>query len=225
MARGLMARFRRPAFALVAAGLLAGCGGGGGDDGGDDVADTATITGRFLDAAVEGLSYHTAHWEGITDANGQFTCDAGETIHFSVGNIALGSATAKEILTPVDLVAGATDELHPWVVNRTRFLMSLDRDGAPENGITLSDAAHEAAVGRTIDFDRTVADFASDPALSSFLEVLNAKETGCGSVHHALVSEESAHDHLRRTLANLSASADHDGGDGDSDSGGSSGGG
>lgn len=218
-----MVRFMPPAFALAAALSLAACGGG---DGGDGAPDT-TISGRFLDAAVEGLSYRTTKWEGLTDGEGRFTCDAGETIRFSVGNIVLGSAPAKEILTPVDLVAGATDERHPWVVNRTRFLVTLDQDGDPENGITLSDAAHEAAVGWSINFDQPAENFANTPSLSSFLDVLNAKENSCGSVHHSLVSEESARDHLNRTLASLSMNTDGNGGGdgGDGDSGGSSGGG
>ena len=83
-----------PMFALSA------CGGGGG--GGDDIE-----TGQLLDSPVSGVSYFNASQSGVTDANGNFTYKAGETVAFSLGGTVLGTSTAKTVITLFDLVLGA----------------------------------------------------------------------------------------------------------------------
>src|SRR5471032_1723551 len=91
--------------------VLAGCGG-------DTPVAKTPVTGVFLDGAVENLDYvaGTAS-RASTNAKGEFNCNAGDLVSFSVGGIALGSATCAAKITPLQL-AGVTDVKDPKVVNR-----------------------------------------------------------------------------------------------------------
>lgn len=147
---------------------LAGCGGGGSggdDDGGGSPNPPAptTATGVFKDSNVAGLSYTSGGQSGVTGANGEFTYETGQTVTFKLGGVTVGTATGKGVVTPVDLVGGGTSTtLH--VQNIVRFLMLMDSDGDPSNGITISEALRgRAANWPAVDF--TVADL--DTALSS----------------------------------------------------------
>lgn len=117
--------------------LLLACGGGGGDhaDEGNGDNPTALLTGAFIDAPVAGLSYSTnSGLSGTTNDSGHFSYRSGDTVSFSLGGIQLGSTFAAAMITPRDLPnlteTGAT--------NLARFLLTLDRDQDPSNGIQLS---------------------------------------------------------------------------------------
>ena len=73
-------------------------------------------------------------------SHGRFTFVPGETVTFSIGGIIIGATKVKPVITPVDLVTGALDENDPAVTNITRFLITLDEDNNPDNGITISPA-------------------------------------------------------------------------------------
>jgi hypothetical protein len=61
-------------------------------------------TGVFLDAAVEGLDYTAgSNTKGTTNASGEFSCIVGDTVAFSIGGLALGSASCGAVLTPLSL--------------------------------------------------------------------------------------------------------------------------
>lgn len=148
---------------------LAACGGGGGSSSTPDTGDpggtlppppVGTLTGQFKDGNVEGLAYSTETQAGTTDAAGTFRYRAGETVTFRVGQALLGSAPAKEILTPIDLVV-AGSSADPAVVNRVRFLLMLDQDGDPDNGIHISSEVRTIAANwSNIDF--AAADFGNE---------------------------------------------------------------
>ena len=121
---------------------LSGCGGGGGGTAGTIAADTAT--GQFLDSAVQGLTYVSGSQSGVTDASGTFTYEIGQVVLFSIGGVTLGQTTGQAILSPMHLIPGA-NVTAPRVGNITRFLMMLDDDGDPGNGIHMSDAVRDAA--------------------------------------------------------------------------------
>ena len=124
--------------------LLSACGGG---------SDTPTAhTGQFIDSPVEGLSYSTATQSGTTDTNGTFTYLGVETVTFSIGDIVIGTATGDKTLTPLQLVNGATFHTDPVVTNIVQFLMLVDDDGDPANGIQITQAIRDAATGQSIDF-------------------------------------------------------------------------
>jgi hypothetical protein len=104
------------------------CGGGDGGDGSSDPGDTVE-EGLFLDAAAQGLTYQTPTQSGETDDEGTFEYTKStppENVTFSVGTLVIGSAPGQDIITPVDLVPGATDETDPTVTNISIFLLGME---------------------------------------------------------------------------------------------------
>jgi len=175
---------------LIVVMLLSACGSSGGGGSGDK-------QGVFLDAAVEGIRFVTNSRSGTTDANGGFTYQQGETISFYVGDILLGSTTAQATITPVDMVAGASDETNPQVTNIVRFLLTLDLDGNFTNGITINSAVISAAASQSIDFSLSIAAFEND---SSVLAVVDFLTQGFQGGARSLVSTANAQAHFRDTL-------------------------
>src|ERR1044072_3355885 len=111
----MLKKFLNNLFLLMAVSTLSACGG----DGGIDPANTShnstanliavttpalVQTGIFVDAPVAGLTFVSGALSGITDAAGTFMFEAGGTVQFKVGNIVLGQAPGKSIMTPLDIV-------------------------------------------------------------------------------------------------------------------------
>ena len=182
-------RFRFRACSIGIAILITGCGGGGGRDAG-------TAAGAFVDSPVEGLAYDAGAEAGRTDAAGRFEYAPGAVIRFSIGDIEIGQAVADAVLSPVDLVPGATDETDPTVTNITRFLLTLDADSDPSNGITIPPAVSADALGQSVDFDQSTDEFANDPSLAAVLAAL-----GVGP----LTPLALAQNHLQGSLLGLQA--------------------
>jgi hypothetical protein len=178
-----------PLLAAMAAGaLMSACGGG-------STAPGAT-TGVFLDAAVENLDYAAGTAaKKATNAKGEFTCNSGETVTFSVGGVVLGSAPCGAVITPLTL-AGGTDIKADKVVNRLLTLQSLDEDGDPSNGIKLTAEVKTALASSTMDFSLTASDF--NTALTTALSTLSTayKDRTVDDVKRTLVQE-----HFEDTLA------------------------
>ncbi|MCF8169232.1 MAG: hypothetical protein K9J77_11535, partial [Rhodoferax sp.] len=112
----------------------------------------STSQGRFVDGPVAGLSYSTsAGKNGVTDANGAFSYVSGasaDNVTFKVGALMLGAAAASDLLTPLDLVVGATVS-DARVLNRLQLLQSLDSDKEVDNGIVI-DTALAAKLNDTV---------------------------------------------------------------------------
>lgn len=175
----------RPLLASIAAALLvAACGGGdgggtatagsgGGNTGGPGTAPVAkTVNGVFLDAAVEGLDYVAGNGaKAQTGAKGEFVCEEGQTVQFSIGALVLGSASCAAIVTPLTLAAG-TDVKADAVVNRLLALQSFDEDRDPSNGIHLTAELRAALKAGALDFTAPAASFES--ALNGLLAALPA---------------------------------------------------
>jgi hypothetical protein len=159
---------------------LVGCGGSSNEDASS--ADTGSLlTGYFTDSAVEGLNYKTNTQSGVTDVNGAFSYQAGESVVFSIGDFVLGeSATAAPKMTPLDLIPDATlpttlNELSPLMDsdnshtsesiafrtlnNMLTFLQALDSDKDASNGITVADGMAGILQSESIDFTVDVFDF------------------------------------------------------------------
>ena len=178
-------------LALSVSALLISACGGGGSDGADPGATPKASIGIFEDSPVAGLFYETATQSGFTNSAGEFEYLPTETIAFSIGGIVLGSAAASEVITPLTLVAGATDANHPEVTNIVRLLMTLDSDGNPDNGISISTETTAAAVNQSVDF--SALDFAADPGVLALLSQLpNAP---------SLIDAFTAQTHFAATLA------------------------
>ncbi len=133
---------------------LAACGGGGSNE-----PVTLSVNGTFVDGAVEGADYVSGtSAKAVTGAKGEFTCKQGDTVSFSVGGMALGSAACASIITPLQL-AGTSDVKDPKVVNRLMALQLLDEDNDPSNGIKITADVKAALAGKAADFGASAADF------------------------------------------------------------------
>jgi hypothetical protein len=112
-------------------------------------------------------------------------------VKFYVGDILVGETTPKAILTPRDLVVGANID-NPIVLNISRFLLSLDEDDDPTNGIFIPQSVIDNAIGMTIDFTTV-----GTATLDGLIMQITAKTT--------VVTDLEAQVHLTETILNLFA--------------------
>ena len=168
--------------------LLVGCGGGSSTP----VSEGMVLTGVFVDSAVEGATYATLTQSGTTNAEGEFSYLAGEQVTFSIGNAQLPAVAAASQITPVDIAASSATPA-AMTTNIARLLQSLDQDGNPDNGITIS--ADAAVSASQLNFDVSVEEFENNA------EVINLVANS-GSVNTSLISAEEANSHLNSTLGN-----------------------
>jgi len=167
-------------LAAISASLaLVGCGGG------SSSSTPLEVTGQVVDGYVSGLNY-TCDPSGkasITNDMGEYTCNEGDTVTFSLG----GSATASSgIVTPYDMQPD--DEVA--AINIARLLQSLDTNDSdgiitiPENFTALDDS--------TAELNSTFSDFetAIEAAVDG-LELIGseaAQETMDNDILYSLVS-------------------------------------
>lgn len=193
--------------------LLSACNNGGGNDSSDTPAhfenneDTPVSSeepidniqqGQFKDSNVEGLNYRlssdkdTNTINNVTDSDGYFKYYIDDLITFSVGNVDLGTTNAKKIITPIDLVHEGDLE-NIGVINRIRFLMMLDFDGNPRNGIKISPSVTDTAkLWPVINFNAT--HFESE--LTNVIEDAIVADGG----NHILPSAFEAKTHMKETM-------------------------
>lgn len=125
--------------------LLQACGGGGGD---------APLTGQFVDAPVEGLTYQCATsgmtgstLSGLTNAQGQFSYRPGQACTFKVGNVVVGTLTSiptDGLVTPQDAAGVARSATAaPSATVIAQFLQSLSEPGS-QGKIKISSATTAA---------------------------------------------------------------------------------
>ena len=126
-----MKQWKYVTASIVAALALVGCGGGDSESSttpvGGGAVDTSLV-GTFVDAPVAGLAYETPTHSGVTDAQGQFKFELGETVIFKLGNVKIGTVKGSPVVTPKNF--GSTTA----AVNLAYILQNLDTDGDPTNG-------------------------------------------------------------------------------------------
>lgn len=181
--------------------VLSACGGGGGGGGNVGTSEESRASGVFIDSVVVGLTYTTPTLSGITDANGVFRYIEGETVTFSIGGIIIGSVMGGSIVTPLDLVPHAASVSDDQVLNIARLLQTLDDNGDPDDGITITPAVSAAALDFTVDFSLSVEAFANASEHAVMLAELTAL-TSAGPRN--LVSASDARLHLQDSLFDLS---------------------
>ncbi len=125
---------------IVASMALVGCGGGN--------TTPETVSGKFIDAAVAGLNYACSSGKtDITDGEGQYTCNVGDKVSFSLGGYSLGGEVdaSSGIVTPETLWPNdATAALN--VAQLIQTVTTTDTDGnlvVPENFTALDDSTVE----------------------------------------------------------------------------------
>jgi formylglycine-generating enzyme required for sulfatase activity len=161
---------------------------------------TLTVTapvvkvGSFIDSAVGGLRYESGGQSGETDASGNFNYEDGNTVTFTVGGITVGTATGQSMITPVTLVSGAKDGTNTTVTNITRFLMTIDDDHNPNNGITITAAVQKAAAGKSVNFAVSTDTFTGNTST-----IINTLTTATTAGVTTLVTASTAQTHLANT--------------------------
>ena len=184
-------------YSLIAISLLGLTACGGSSGGGSS---TVVTNGVFKDSNVSGLKYESGDQKGTTDVLGAFKYEEGEDVKFSIGALELGMGKGKPVMTPIDLVANGKLST-PEVINKARFLMMLDKDNMPSNGIEISqkvqDKAEEWAAINFAD-----ADFPTQNVNNIITEA--SVEDG---VVHELPDSATASAHLRTTLLCANAGA------------------
>ena len=149
------------------------------------------FTGQFIDSAVEGLNYQTQTQSGTTNAQGEFSFSANETVTFSIGAITFPTVDATLIITPLSLFT--TEDVNDlMVINTLRMLQSLDEDADPTNGIKIPSIVHELAANLTLDFS-------SD----EFAAQVEALLTASSAMNLSLISIDDALYHFQQTLADM----------------------
>lgn len=150
---------------------IPGCGGGGGSgsssgSGGSGGGVTPAPlqlpiqTAKFIDAPVAGVGYNcpavgtnTTTQTGTTDAQGQFSYQAGQSCTLKVGVITLGtlaSIPADGIATPQDIAGvSRTANQAPGAIAIAQFLQSLN-DGSVGGAITIPTSVSTALAASTV---------------------------------------------------------------------------
>jgi len=173
---------------------LTACGGSGGGS------STVVADGVFKDSNVFGLAYESGGEKGVTDINGAFQYEEGEEVSFNIGTLNLGSGLGKSVMTPIDLVANG-ELATPEVINRARFLMMLDKDNMPSNGIEISSEVQEIAE------EWPAVDFSADVFPADNANDIRTSASVADNVVHNFPDVETATAHLRTTLLCANAGA------------------
>ena len=153
------------------------------------------LTGQLIDAPVAGLEFRTPTVQGETGPGGRFTFRDGETVEFSVGDLALGSARAAAEISSRDFVPAAAALTDPEVTNRARFLQTM---AAALRAGRLTIAQLRESGPETVDFGKPEADFGAGDAAARLL-------AGAGL---PLISPAEARNELRRAIAGIEKLAD-----------------
>ncbi|GGA67978.1 hypothetical protein GCM10011369_07130 [Neiella marina] len=181
---------RRIMSCLLPAVLVACGGGSGSSDSNTNSVNSTPLTGVFV-GPVAGIHFQTLTQSGMTSDTGEFLYLDGESVTFAIGGIELPDTPAQPSITPLEIF-DTVDTNHPEVTNLARLLISIDVDGDSENGINISQEAHDAAQNMDVDF--------SDEDFD--IEVVELVANS-GSPHSALVGADQAHAHLLETIHNV----------------------
>jgi len=158
-------------LATIAILSLSGCGSSS-SDGTPTSTETPTVikSGTFIDSKVQGVEYSTATQSGITDENGTFKYQDGETVTFKIGGINLGTTKGNEVVTPLDIL-GVTNAQSKNAVDMLVMLQSLDSDNDSSNGIQISTNTLDSSKSMSVDFTQD-----SNIDINSVLTQLNIDE-------------------------------------------------
>lgn len=176
---------------------LAGCGGGGdsastdngNNSGNGGNATKPALTATFIDSAVAGLNYTCGNYSDVTNSQGQFLFNDGDTCTFKLGSIQLGKTQLKQGQTLVTPYTIAEKGDKDRAIRIAALLQTMDADSDASNGITLK-TEDVFKLGNTLRFD-------SDDAFNTSLnEALKAVQPGKTAVDTATAAA-----HMNASLA------------------------
>ncbi len=123
-------------LAMAAAAVVAVTGCSSSDSG------SKPFTGALVDSGIQGVTYLCGGVTGVTGPDGRFDCTTAP-VSFSLGTITLGTIdniTSDYLVFPQDIAGIPRTEVSPVVANMAVLFQSLDNDGDPTNGITITPA-------------------------------------------------------------------------------------
>lgn len=178
-------------LSAILIGCLVSCGGGGSS------VDSTVKTGYFIDSAVSGLEYSCGSINGISGEDGSFLYEKGKPVTFKIGRMVLGSVIVNhQRVFPIDLISGATDESNPNATLMAQILQTLDSDGDPSNGISITESTRKA-ITQSIEVATNDPSQTSE-AIHQLLAAATAnRTTGPATV---LVEEATAKTHMKSNL-------------------------
>jgi hypothetical protein len=162
------------------------------DDDEEEITPSSAQTGTFGSPATAGVEYASGSLAGVTDANGQFQYIEGETVQFSIGDIALGAPVkGKPSVSPGDLAAQSSAGAAA-AINIARLLHSLDADTGDQL-ITIPADVRSAAVRANAPVAAAIEflDFADESAFNNAASQLLAVLTDDYPHTAALVDADS----------------------------------
>jgi len=170
----------KSSLALGAIWALNACGGGS--------SSVATGDAYYLDSAVAGVNYKCGSVEGITDKDGKFTFEEGQSCTFYLGDVKLREMDASVLEDGKKIVEED--------VQVATILQSLDVDGNPDNGIELTAEVVEAFSNAL-----QAAETATLPQTATELAAVVATIESNETIEYAghVVTQEEATAHLETT--------------------------
>jgi hypothetical protein len=123
--------------------------------------------GHFIDSPVGGLSFETRTHTGKTDESGGFDYFPGERVELAIGSVHLGNPLAEHKISPLDIFEFA-DTQDKRVINMARLLQSLDADGDPKAGISITEGV-VACLEQKVEGLAAPLDFSNDAIMESVI--------------------------------------------------------
>jgi hypothetical protein len=119
-------------------------------------------------------------------------------VTFSIGDVVIGSTVGGALISPLHF--GTTFVTSDYLaLNISRLLQSLDADGDLGNGIQITPEMHDAMQGRSINFNKAVAEF-EDSDITTLFTDLNARRVFKYAGQVKLRSAMEARAHLNQTF-------------------------
>ena len=129
------------------------------------------IEGHFTAFLVEGLEYIIDGKTRFTYKGGGFQYKKGDKVTFKLRDIILGTVLAGKFITPLTLLKTVSPNIKfddPKVINLFKFLLALDRNENPGDGIQIYLETKNKMVGKNFNFQSEYTDF--DKTIKDLLE-------------------------------------------------------
>ena len=155
------------ALASAIAFIFTAC--GGEDESNQRKRLSSNITGQFIDDPVQGLLYSCSSGvSGTTNSNGEYTCQTGDNVTFSIGSATIGTIAAQiSAITPYSLFPNNKNA----AINLARLLQSLDTKS--NNYITINTVLADK-LSANLDFTKASFETESETALG--ITLVNASD-------------------------------------------------
>ena len=146
---------KKTLLCLTLAGLLSACGGSDNDSDSNPPPSSTTKIGVLTDGPVAGVKYLRTSSsgesiDGITNLDGEFVYNEGDTVRFFIGDVQLGEAIeAKARITPLDLAESENARTNLMV-----FLQTLDAGGDHSDGIQITPETRAALTAVNLNFEQ-----------------------------------------------------------------------